>query len=148
MRSVPRLRFRLAALLLLLLAPPLLANAGEGRQGHGKRHHDPEKRLAHMTEELDLTSTQQEELRPILEAQSASFRALREQKQSGASREELRGAFRAQRDSNAAEVEAVLDEKQVTTYRELRKNREQRMRERHDRRRERDAGTGPPDDAI
>jgi Spy/CpxP family protein refolding chaperone len=147
MTTLPRLR--LATLLLLLLALPLAASAGGKGQKGGKRHHDPEQRLAHMTETLGLSTTQQEQLEPILEQQAESFRALREQKRSGANREELRESFRAQRESNAAQVEAVLDEQQVATFREMRAEREQRMREHRGSRHQRGDGDDPPaDDAI
>lgn len=113
-------RSNLLATLFLLLLLPLVAGAGEGKPEHAGRHHDPETRLLRLTEKLELTNAQQEELRPILEQQAESFQAMQKRRQSGQTREQMRDAMRAQRESNDAQIEAVLDERQIATYRELR----------------------------
>lgn len=122
----PAFRF---ALCLLLLGLPLAASAGEGRHGRGQRNHDPEARLERLTEHLSLSSEQQAELRPILEQQAESFRAIRERKQAGETRGQLRSDVRAQREANTTEIEAILDEQQLAEYRELRSEREAKRRE-------------------
>jgi hypothetical protein len=138
-------RFLHIALSGLLVALPLVASAGEGRHGEGKRHHDPEARLERMTEHLNLTAEQQAELQPILEQQAESFRAMRERKEAGESREQLRADMHAQRDADTAEIEAILDEEQVAEFRERRAEHKAKRREHH---RERRGAEGAPENAL
>jgi Spy/CpxP family protein refolding chaperone len=145
MKTLLSLRALPFLLLALLVALPLVASAGEGKGGHGgKRHHDPEERLARMTEHLNLTAEQQAELRPILEEQAESFRAMRESKAGGADREQLRSDFRAQREATTAQIDAILDDQQRAEFHQRREEhrakRKQGRGERH--------GKGAPDDAL
>jgi len=148
----------LLATLFLFLLLPLAAGAGEGKRDHAAgHHHDPETRLLRLTEKLDLTNAQQDELRPILEQQAESFRTMRDQRKAGEAREQMRDAMRAQRENNDAQIEAVLDEQQVATYRELRAEHRARWKAERKKRHGKgapgqgapaqDAATPEPDDA-
>jgi Spy/CpxP family protein refolding chaperone len=92
-----------------------------GRRGHG-RHGDPEARLQHMTEELQLTPAQVEQLRRVFAEQRASREARREE-----AREERFAAREAMR----ARVESILTPEQRQRAQALRQTHQQ---ERLDRR--------------
>jgi Spy/CpxP family protein refolding chaperone len=94
---------------------------GHGRRGHG-RHGDPEARLQHMTEELQLTPAQVEQLRRVFAEQRASREARREE-----AREERHAAHEAMR----ARVESILTPEQRQRAQTLRQTHQQ---ERLDRR--------------
>ena len=128
----------------LLLCPLAAAAGGERRGSHGLRHHDPETRLARLTQEIDLSPEQQELLRPILEQQAVTFRAFKQRRDAGESRADLRAEMRAQRDSNSEEIEAVLNDEQIAEYRSLRERREHKLRKRFNEYPERDAGASEP----
>lgn len=92
-----------------------------GRRGHG-RHGDPEARLQHMTQELQLTPAQVEQLRRVFAEQRASREARREE-----AREERHAAHEAMR----ARVESILTPEQRQRAQALRQTHQQ---ERLDRR--------------
>jgi protein CpxP len=91
------------------------------RRGHG-RHGDPEARLQHMTQELQLTPAQVEQLRRVFAEQRASREARREE-----AREERFAAREAMR----ARVESILTPEQRQRAQALRQT---HQRERLDRR--------------
>jgi Spy/CpxP family protein refolding chaperone len=88
---------------------------GHGRRGHG-RHGDPEARLQHMTEELQLTPAQVEQLRRVFAEQRASREARREE-----AREERHAAHEAMR----ARVESILTPEQRQRAQTLRQTHQQ-----------------------
>lgn len=86
-----------------------------GRRGHG-RHGDPEARLQHMTQELQLTPAQVEQLRRVFAEQRATREARRDE-----AREERHAAHEAMR----ARVESILTPEQRQRAQALRQTRQQ-----------------------
>ncbi|MCU0675174.1 MAG: hypothetical protein MUE69_20575 [Myxococcota bacterium] len=93
-----------------------------GHHGRRGRHGDPEARLQHMTQELQLTPAQVEQLRRVFAEQRASREARREE-----AREERHAAHEAMR----ARVESILTPEQRQRAQALRQTHQQ---ERLDRR--------------
>lgn len=116
----------LAALCAALLASPVSA------QGHRRGGPpDVETRLSHLTEKLDLSDEQREQLRPLLEEHDEKLRALLDRARSGeADRASLRGDLSdLQRDLDQ-KLEALLTEEQMDEFRKFRDEQRQRTRER------------------
>ena len=113
--------------LLLITGLHLLpAHAGPGPRGM-----DPEKRLAHLSDRLQLDDHQVEQVRPILEDSAARRQEIRaryrSQGQSGmaATREEMQ-TLRQETETRLGEV---LTAEQMGTFRALRAEQRQRMRQ-------------------
>lgn len=87
-----------------VLGTALLASAAAFSMGHGHKF-DSERMLAHMTEQLDLTATQQQQIGEILSSGKAQAEA--DRKRMG----EIRKALEAQRSNfNPGEAQKLADE--------------------------------------
>ncbi len=113
----------LAAIGWLLVTP---TQAAPGEQRHGS----PEKRLARMQTQLDLTPEQIDRIRPILEDQAAR-RQRRREKYRGQDRRAMRSARRALREETQTALATVPTPDQMAARQKLR---EERRRERQNRR--------------
>ena len=113
----------LAAIGWLLVTP---TQAAPGEQRHGS----PEKRLARMQTQLDLTPEQIDRIRPILEDQAAR-RQRRREKYRGQDRRAMRSARRALREETQTAQAAVPTPDPMAARQKLR---EERRRERQNRR--------------
>lgn len=119
----------LAAIGWILVTP---VHAAPGEQRHG----NPEKRLARMQTQLNLTPEQVDRIRPTLEDQAAKRLHLRE-KYRGQDRRVMRAERRALREETDTALAAVLTADQMAAWQKLR---EERRRERPKRR---SGQTGP-----
>jgi hypothetical protein len=122
----------------LVLAPQ--AGAQSEQQGHPDRggmrgeRMDPaqriERRVSMMTERLGLSTEQATKVRQILTKESEQMRALWEKAQTGADRESLRPQVQSIREDTEKQIEGVLTQQQLTTYRELREKMRQEREQR------------------
>jgi protein CpxP len=93
---------------------------------HGQRRPmDPDKQLAMMTKKLNLTSDQQNQIKPILTDRQQQMQALRAD--SSMSREDRISKMKAIREDSRGKIEAVLNADQKQTF----ENMQQRGREGH-----------------
>jgi Spy/CpxP family protein refolding chaperone len=107
---------------------------GDGRRGRAEQRLDPaqriDRRVAFLTERLQLTDRQQADVRRVLTEQSNQMRTLfpqgRDFRRDGANRPdsaqraELRNKMQAIRERTEQRIDAVLTDRQRTAYRELR----------------------------
>jgi hypothetical protein len=107
----------LAGLVALAAGPALAQDETQEKPRHerehadGGRRHDPERKIEHLREALDLTDAQVAEARAILAEQGEKHRALAE----GEDRE----ARRALHDETHARLVAILDETQKAKLEEM-----------------------------
>lgn len=100
------------------------AELAELRAQHARRRLS--RRVERMTERLELSPTQAEQIRGILRHSASQRRALREQARLDES--SPREAMRALRESTRAQIRSVLTEAQATQLDEMRANRGRRGR--------------------
>ena len=79
---------------------------------------DPQQRLERMSEELNLSEGQQEQIQAIMEQQRAQHDALREQYTKGD--EQGRAQMHALREQGATDIAAVLSPEQQEKFSEMR----------------------------
>ena len=101
--------------------PP--AAAQQGPPPGGRRMLDADERLARLTESLELTDEQVEQMKPIVEEQTRKQKELFES--AGADRAAMRDAMMELVAETDAAYAKVLTEEQMVKYREMR---QQRMR--------------------
>ena len=107
----------LAGLVVLAAGPALAQDETQEKPRHdrehadGARQHDPERKIEHLREALDLTDAQVAEARAILAEQGEKHRALAE----GEDRE----AKRALHEETHARLVAILDESQKAKLEEM-----------------------------
>ena len=107
----------LAGLVVLAAGPALAQDETQEKPRHdrehadGARRHDPERKIEHLREALDLTDAQVAEARAILAEQGEKHRALAE----GEDRE----AKRALHEETHARLVAILDESQKAKLEEM-----------------------------
>jgi Spy/CpxP family protein refolding chaperone len=98
-----------------------LASAQPG-EGWGGRGADPnarlEQQIERMTEQLELTDGQKEELRPILEAQGEKMREIMQD--SSIDREQKREQFMKLRKETEPKIKQILTEEQYEKWQKLR----------------------------
>jgi Spy/CpxP family protein refolding chaperone len=144
MRSMTRLAFGAVLAAGLVLAPQAGAQSEQqgrpDRGGQGSERINPqqrlERRMAMLTERLQLSQQQATQIRQIMMQEQTQTQALWQKVEDGASRESLRPEMQSIRQRTEQQIEAVLTEQQRATYRELR---ESMRRGREERR-----GEGPP----
>jgi protein CpxP len=103
--------------------PP--AQQQDQRDGRGPGRMDPDKQLEHMTKQLDLSSDQQNQIRPLLVDRQQKMQTLWQNQ--SLSREDRRSQMMAIRQDSEAKIQGVLNDQQKQKY--------QAMQERmHDRR--------------
>jgi protein CpxP len=83
---------------------------GMGGGRHGGRGMDPDKTLDHMTKRYDLTSDQQNQIRPILQDQQQQMQSLRGD--TSMSREDKMAKMRSMHQASQQKIEAVLTDDQ------------------------------------
>ena len=130
MRNGSRCVWVVAGMIALAAVPALAQAQEEGQRDHaeGARHrHDPEQRLQHLQETLNLTETQVTQVRAIFAEQSEKRRALKES--------EDHEGLRALHEETHDRLASVLDEAQRAKLEDLK----QRMDEHH---REHDGESG------
>lgn len=141
------LSLSLAALLVCGAAPALFAQdnsapppAQDTTQGPGPGGHhrmDPDAQLRHMTKQLDLSSDQQSQIRPILVDRQQKMQALFQDQ--SVSRQDRHSKMEAIRQDTTSRIEAVLNDQQKQKFEAM----QQRMQNRrHDGGPE--EGDGPP----
>jgi hypothetical protein len=140
MKSMTRLALGAVLAAGLVMAPAAGAQSeqqGRTRPERGERI-DPaqriERRVAMLTERLQLSTEQATRVRQILTQEQTEMRALWQKAEGGASRESLRPEMKSLRDRTEQQIEGVLSEQQRTTYRELRETMRKQRGERRDRR--------------
>jgi Spy/CpxP family protein refolding chaperone len=140
---LPRFIVLGAALAIGLLASTIDAqerSEGDDRRGARRERFDPaqmlERRVSLLTERLQLSSSQQTQVRSILTEELKAMQAFRPKGGGGAQRQENRAQrdsartqMRALRERTEQRIESVLTEQQRAKYRELRQSmRDQRGR--------------------
>ncbi len=100
--------------------------------GPGLRKMDPEKRLMHLKERLQLSDQQVNQVRPILEEMAARHREIMEQarSQGGPGNASRRNDRRALQEATDARLGEVLSPEQMETWRSLREERRNRIKQR------------------
>lgn len=101
-------------------APP--PQQDQGMQGH--RGMDPDMQLKHMTKQLDLSSDQQSQIKPLLESRQQQMQALWQDQ--SMSREDRRAKAQSIQQDTSSKIEAVLNDTQKQKYEEM----QNRMRDR------------------
>jgi hypothetical protein len=84
---------------------------------------DPDKLLAHMTKELNLTADQQSQIKPILVDIDQKAQGLRQDQ--ALSQEDRHAKMQAIHEDGKAKIESVLNEEQKTKFAAM----EERMRQ-------------------
>jgi ketosteroid isomerase-like protein len=120
----PLLLFCLA----LFIVTGLMVTDAFAFEGH--RGPDPERMLAHLTEDLDLSEEQVELVAPILENQHEMIKAVFEDTSLRGDRDAMHAEMEAIREETELQLEAVLTEAQMESFRELP---HKRMHDRHQR---------------
>jgi hypothetical protein len=85
----------------------------------GRRGPDPERMLAHLTEDLDLSEEQVELVRPILENQHEMMQEVFEDESLRGDRAAMHEQMEAIREETELQLESVLTEEQMEQFREL-----------------------------
>ncbi len=113
----------LGGMLALCVGPALLAqdnsappqdNGQQQQQGPRGHRMDPDTELAHMTKQLDLTSDQQSQIRPILVDRQLKMQALWQNQ--SLSQEDRRSQMMSIRQDSNAKIEAVLNDQQKQKF--------------------------------
>jgi Spy/CpxP family protein refolding chaperone len=116
-----RLRTALTAFVALavlgLASSPALAQQGQG----GRRMLSPDERLAQLTEQLELTDGQSEQMKPIIEEQSRKQQEVFEN--AGGDRATMRAEMMKLMEETDELYAEVLTEEQMNRYREMRSER-------------------------
>jgi Spy/CpxP family protein refolding chaperone len=106
-----------ALLALGLAATPAFAQQGPG----GRRMLSPDERLAQLTEQLELTDEQSEQMKPIIEEQSRKQQEVFEN--AGGDRATMRAEMMKLMEETDELYAEVLTEEQMNRYREMRSER-------------------------
>ena len=112
-RSRRTLTVLVATFALAASATPALAQQGQG----GRQMLDADERLASLTERLDLTDEQVEQLKPIVEEQTKKQEELFQN--AGGDRERMRAEMIELQDETMKQYAEVLTEEQMDQYREM-----------------------------
>jgi protein CpxP len=99
---------------------------GGGPGGPGRRGPNPEQRLAMLTKELSLTADQSAKVKTILDDGQAKMMA---ERSSSASQEDRRAKMMEMRNTESANIKAVLTDDQKVKFDALQKQQMDRMRE-------------------
>jgi len=118
----------LAVLLALNAAPAARAqygdsgqNSGQGGQGHQRHRMDPDAQLQRMTQQLALSSDQQNQIRPILVDRQQKMQALWQNQ--SLSQEDRRSQMMSIRQDSNAKIEAVLSDSQKQKFEAMQERR-------------------------
>lgn len=89
---------------------------GGGQWGHGQRM-TADQRLQHMTQQLNLTDAQQQQIKPILENQDKQMQALHED--SSLSQQDRMTKMQQIRQDSSTQIKAVLNPDQQQKYQQM-----------------------------
>ncbi|MGH9431200.1 MAG: Spy/CpxP family protein refolding chaperone [Terriglobia bacterium] len=142
----------LAIALTLALSALCFANPGAAFQapagqeagpanGHRRGMQGPERQLARLTRQLNLTQDQRDKIKPVLQDQHKQMMALRQD--TSLSREQRRAKFMELRKSTRQQIQANLTPDQVTKFQQMEQRREQRMKAWQQKHGAGDAGSTP-----
>jgi Spy/CpxP family protein refolding chaperone len=109
-------------------APDAATAPPDASAGQGMHHHGPpttEEQLEHMSKALKLTTDQQSQIKPLLDARRQQMMQMHEDK--SLSREDRMTKFKALDDDTHVKIEAVLDQKQKEKFEKMQERREERM---------------------
>ena len=120
---LPRLRLVVVLVVIGLLSAPAIAQQRRGP--------DPEKRVAHLTEQLGLDADQQAKLRPILEEEGRDLKAAFDDARASGKKGGMREIAKPIRERTDARIEALLKDEQKERFQALRKEQRERMERRH-----------------
>jgi periplasmic protein CpxP/Spy len=97
-------------------ASPAQQGPQQGQWGgdHGRHGMDPDAQLKHMTRQLDLSTDQQNQIRPILVDRQQKMQALWQNQ--SLSRDDRRTQMQSIRTDSRAKIEAVLNDQQKQKY--------------------------------
>jgi len=101
------------------------AAAPQQGQGYGHRGMNPEAQLQHLTKQLDLTTEQQTQIKPILENRDAQMKQLW-QDQSVSQQDRHAKMLALHQDSNS-KIEAVLNDTQKQKFEQMQAKMHQHM---------------------
>jgi periplasmic protein CpxP/Spy len=94
---------------------PTTGGPGGGQMGHGPM--SPDQKLQMMTKQLNLTSDQQEKIKPILESESQQMQTLRQD--SSLSGEDRMSKMRQIRQSTNEQIKPILNSDQQQKFQEM-----------------------------
>ena len=109
----------------------------QGQWGHHGRM-NPDAQLQHLTKALDLTSDQQSQIKPLLEARQQQMQALFQDR--SLSRDDRRAKMQGIRSDTNSKIEAVLNDQQKQKFEAMQARMQERM---HDRQGGGDAAPAP-----
>jgi hypothetical protein len=90
----------------------------QGQRGHGRgRHMNPDRQLAHLTKTLNLSSDQQNQIKPILVDRQQKMQALWQDQ--SLSRQDRRSKAVAVQQDTKTRLEAALNDQQKQQFEEL-----------------------------
>ena len=93
---------------------------GQGGYGGGQGHGQPmssDQRLQMLTQQLDLTGDQQQQIKPILENESQQMQSLRSD--SSVSQQDRMSKMQAIRQNTSSQIMPILNSDQQTKYKEM-----------------------------
>jgi protein CpxP len=100
----------------------------EQPKGHGDMQEGINKRMEHLTKELNLTKEQQEKIKPILENEMKEMRTIRED--SSLTPEQKHEKTKAIRQTTKEAINKILTPEQQKKYAEMQENAREKMGER------------------
>ncbi len=121
----------LGSLLFALVFAPAVQARGGGHKHDGERGGNVDQRIEKMTEHLELSGDQANQIRVILENAQTQAEALRDQ---DGDRQAKREAMRAIREDSREQIKAVLNAEQLSKLEEIAEKRRENRGERKERR--------------
>jgi hypothetical protein len=97
---------------------------------HGDHKGDREKKFAEASKRLNLSESQQADLKKILESNKAEMKAWKEANKD-ATKDQKRAAAMAQFKKADGQITAILDAKQQTTYNQMKAEKKKELQEKH-----------------
>lgn len=89
-----------------------------------------EKRVAHLTEKLGLSTQQQKDITAVLESARSDMEKLRNPDATKEERKAMREQLKAMRDSTESKIEQILTPEQREKYKQLREDEREEMKDR------------------
>ena len=112
-----------AATIALAQDAPSDTQQQEGHRGHGPM--SPEQQLEHMSKALNLSSDQQTQIKPILEARRQQMMQMHEDK--SLTRDDRMTKMKSLDDDSHAKIAAVLNDTQKAKFEKMQERREEHM---------------------
>src|SRR5579875_1579086 len=114
----------------------------QGAPGHMHRGMDPDRQLQHMTKQLDLTSDQQSQIRPLLLDRQQKMQALWQDQ--SLSRDDRRGRAQSIQQDTRSKIEAVLHDQQKQKFEAMQARMQEHRRGMHGQNNAADNGQAAP----